>query len=211
MTRLIKTAATLLAMAGIAACGPIEVRISKADGVKPIDKSFSTRVNTGDFKCGDTIVGEDNSQTYTVTSAPVQGGCRFTFDQDVEVLREADYKDIKAFTGVAKYVNRVELEIQRFEITDDTGDRFDVENRLRDLEVTVNGQLVLDRDRLGNIPQTVVLEGPGLDAIKDAVKNRRTCTARVTATLTILETSTPSSVSVHMTIQPTLVLSTAEF
>ena len=211
MTKLIKTAACLLAMAGIAACGPVEVRVSKAEGVKPIDKSFSTRVNTGDFMCGDTITGEDNSQTYTVTSAPVQGGCRFSFDQDVEVLNQADYKDIKAFTGVAKYVNRVELDIQRFDITDDTGDRFDVENRLRDMEVTVNGETVLNRDRLGNLPQTVTLQGAGLDAIKDAVKRRRTCTAHVIATLTILETNTPSSVTVHMTIQPTLVLSTAEF
>ena len=211
MTKLIKTAACLLAMAGMAACGPVEVRISKADGIKPIDKSFSTRVNTGDFKCGDTITGEDNSQTYTVTSASVQGGCKFSFDQNVEVLNEVDYKDIKAFTGIAKLVNRVELEIQRFEITDDTGDRFDVENRLRDLEVTVNGKVVLDRDRLGKLPQTVVLDGPGLDAIKDAVKRRRTCTAHVTATLTILETTTPSAVTVHMLIQPTLVLSSAEF
>lgn len=211
MTKLIKTGACLLAMAGLAACGPIEIRLSKADGVKPIDKSFSTRANTGDFKCGDTIIGEDNSQTYTVTTAPVQGGCRFSFDQEVEVLNEADYKSIKAFTGTAKYVNRVELEIQRFDIIDDTGDRFDVENRLRDLELTVNGKTVLDRDRLGNLPQTVVLDGPGLDAIKDAVKHRRTCKAHVTATLTILETNTPSSVTVHMTIQPTLVMSTVEF
>ncbi len=211
MTKLIKTGACLLAMAGLAACGPIEVRLSKNDGIKPIDRSFSTRVNTGDFKCGDTIIGEDNSQTYEVTSSPVQGGCRFFFDQWVEVLNEADYKSIKAFTGAAKYVNRVELEIQRFDISDDTGDRFDVESRLRDMELTVNGQTILDRDRLGNLPQTVVLEGAALDAIKDAVKRRRTCTAHVTSSLTILETNTPSSVTVHMTIQPTLVLSTVEF
>ncbi len=210
MSRLIKVGSCLLALAGMAACGPIEVRIDKADGVRPIKKSFTANINSSNFKCGDTIVAEDPSQEYVVTTQRVEGGCQFNFDQEVEVLSNADYESIKKFKGAVKYVNRVEIEVQRFDLSDETGDRFDIETRVRDLELWVNGARVLDRDQIGRLPATFVIQGEGLKAIKEAVKNRKTCTARIVAKVTILDKDRPNTIRCDIEAQPTFVLSTSE-
>lgn len=210
MSRLIKVGSCLLALAGMAACGPIEVRISKADGVRPITKSFSANINSDNFTCGDTIVGEDSSQQYVVTTTRIEGGCVFTFDQEVEVLSNADYQSIKQFKTAVRYVNRVEIEVQRMDFYDETGDRFDVETRIRDVEFWVNGARVLDREQIGRLPATFVIQGDGLKAIKQAVKNRESCKARIEAKVTILDKDRPNTLRCDFEAQPTIVLSSSE-
>lgn len=196
----------------LSACGPVEVRITKANGVKPISGSLTASFTTTGgptFVCGDTITGTDSEQSYVVKTAVVPGGCDFTFDQEVEVLAGADYATIKEFKDAVHYLNRVELRIDRLDFFDDTGAKFDIA-RLRDMELTVNGQQVLDRAAIGTLPATVSLSGDALKAIKTAVKNRERCTAHVTAHLVLLDTETPTGVRCEYDSQPTFILSTVE-
>jgi hypothetical protein len=211
MSRLTLIIASLMTTALVSSCGPVEIRISKAEGVHSINGSLSAHFSgTPAFACGDTITGTDNSQTYVVTTAKVAGGCDFTFDQEVQVLAGADYQTIKEFKDAVHYLNRVELNVTKMDFFDDNGNRFDVETRLRDMQLWVNGQQVLDIDQIKSLPKTVVLTGDALKAVKDAVKNRQTCTAHVVAKVTVLDTETPSGIRCEYESQPTLILSSSE-
>jgi hypothetical protein len=209
MSRLIKIGTCVLGLA-MASCGPVEIRISKEDGVKPINRTFTANVNGGNFVCGDTIVAEDSEQQYVVTSQRVNGGCKFNFDQDVEIIGPKDYDDIKKLNRAVRLVNRVEIEVKRFDFYDDTGDRFDVETRVREMELWVNGTQVLDRDKIGHLPTTFTIEGAGLEAIKRAVKNRERCSVHIQASVTILDESKPSNIRCEFESQPTIILSSSE-
>ncbi len=195
---------------GLFACGPVEVRISKAQGVKPISGTLTADFNSNgqQFVCGDTIIGTDNTQSYTVTTSKAQGGCDFMFDQEVEVLAGASYETIKEFKDALHTLNRVELEVRRLDFYDDTGARFEL-SRLRELQLIVNGQEILNLDQVGGLPRTVVLSGEALDVIKRAVKNRERCTAHVVAHVLVLDAQTPTGVRCEYESQPTLVLSSA--
>jgi hypothetical protein len=210
MSRLIKVGTCLLTLVGVAACGPIEVRISKAQGVRPISRSFTANINSSNFTCGDSIVGDDGVTEYVVTSARVEGGCQFAFDQEVEVLNEADYEKIKEFKGAFKYANRVEIEMQKLDFYDETGDRFAIETRVRDIEFWLNGKQVLNREQIGNLPQTITVEGEALRTIKQAVKNRQRCTARIQAKVTVLDENKPTSIRCEIEGQPSIILSSSE-
>lgn len=211
MNRLSRIGVFFAALVLGVSCGPIEVRVGKSQGVRAINETFSANINAEGWSCGKSIIAEDDAQTYTVNTARVSGGCQFTFDQDVEVLSEADYRDIKAFTGAAKFTNRVEFEVNRLDFYDDDGNKLNSGNRIRDVEFHVNGQLVLDQEKLGSMPQTFVIQGAGLEAIKDAIRNRRRCTAHVMAQITVLDGEVPTGVRGEIEMQPTIVLSTAEF
>lgn len=210
MSQFSRVALSLLALVGLTSCGPLEIRISKEQGVRPINRTFTADIGGTNFKCGDTIIGEDSSQEYVVTSAVVPGGCQFSFDQQVEVLTEADYDTIKELKRAVRLVDRVEIEVTRLDFYDETGDRFDIETRIRDVEFWVNGQLILTRDQLGKLPQTFVLEGESLRTIKEAVKNRQTCTAHVVAKVTILDANRPTSVRCELESQPSIIISSSE-
>ena len=137
---------------------------------------------TSTFVCGDVINAQDSLQTYTVTSRGVTGGCEFTFDQDVQVITKADYDAIKEFKAAVKFINRVEVKLNRLEFFDDNGVKFELDTRVRDLELWVNGEQVLDMDKVrGQMPHLVVLSGEGLKVIKAAVKNREACSVHVLA------------------------------
>ena len=193
----------------LSACGPVEIRITKANGVKPISGSLTasfTSTGGATFVCGDTITGTDSEQAYVVKTAVVPGGCDFTFDQEVEVLAGADYATIKEFKDAVRLVDRVEIQVNRLDLFDDAGNKLDL-SRFRDMELTLNGQEVLNLDQIGTLPRTVELSGDALNAIKAAVKNRQTCTAHITAHLVLLDSGTPSGVRCEYESQPTLVLS----
>jgi hypothetical protein len=213
MSRLNLVVPGLLALSSMMACGPVEIRVSKAEGVKPISGTLVARLDgsTKTFVCGDSIIGQDATQTYTVTTKAVTGGCEFAFDQEVEVLAQADYASIKEFTDAVKLVNRVELQVQRMDFFDDSGARFDIEARLRDMELWVNGQQILDVEQIRSLPRNVVLQGEALNAIKSAVKNRERCTAHVVARVVVLDSEVPSGVRCEYESQPTLILSSSEF
>jgi hypothetical protein len=145
-----------------------------------------------------------------VTTKAVSGGCEFTFDQQVEVLAGADYQTIKEFKEAVHFVNRVELQVTRMDFYDDSGTRFDAESRLRDMEMWVNGQQVLNVEQIRSLPKTVVLTGEALKTIKNAVKNRETCTAHVVARVVVLDSATPTGIRCEYESQPLFVLSTSE-
>lgn len=210
MSRL-NLAVPFVAVFALAACGPIEVRVSKAQGVRALNGTLTASL-TGNtkFACGDTIVGTDSTQSYTVTTKAVSGGCEFTFDQQVEVLAGADYQTIKEFKEAVHFVNRVELQVTRMDFYDDSGTRFDAESRLRDMEMWVNGQQVLNVEQIRSLPKTVVLTGEALKTIKNAVKNRETCTAHVVARVVVLDSATPTGIRCEYESQPLFVLSTSE-
>jgi len=210
--RLLHSSVPLALAFAVMSCGPVEVRIDKKNGVKAVNGTLTASFrdsNGTKFACGDTIVGSDASQDYTVTTKVVSGGCDFSFDQSVEVLREADYATIKEFKEAVHYLNRVEVQVQRLDFFDDNGTKFDI-GRLKEMRMTVNGQTVLDLDEIGALPRTVTLSGDALNTIKSAVKNRQRCTAHVTAHVLVLDRDTPTGVRCEYESQPTLILSTVE-
>lgn len=209
MSRFIRNGTWLIALVALAGCGTVEIRISKNEGVRPINRTFVANINSSTFKCGDSIIAGDSTQTYTVTSTPVSGGCKFSFDQEVEILSEADYQVIKELRGALRSANRVEIEVRRMDFYNDVGDRFDVETRVADIELWVNETLVMTREQVGNLPQTITLQGAGLQAIKDALRAKKRCTVHIVASVTILDTGTPTGVRCEFESQPTIILSSA--
>lgn len=202
----------LLALMSVG-CGPVEIRISKAQGVKPITGSLVATFDTSggrDFVCGDSIIGDTTEQTFTVTSKQVSGGCEFNFDQEVEVLAGADYATIKEFSKTVRYLNRVELEVRKLDFYDGEGTRFDVESRVRDVEFWVNGQQVLNIDQVRSLPTTVVLQGEALEVMKRAVKNRERCTAHIVSKVVVLDAMVKKGIRCDYDSQPTFILSSSE-
>lgn len=202
----------MLALLSVA-CGPVEIRISKAQGVKPVTGSLVATFDTSagrDFVCGDSIIGDTSAQSFTVTSKAVNGGCEFNFDQEVEVLAGADYATIKEFTNSVRYLNRVDLEIRKLDFYDGEGTRFDVENRIRDVEFWVNGQQVLNIDQVRSLPTTIVLKGEALDVMKRAVKNRERCTAHIVSKVVVLDAMIKKGIRCDYDSQPTFILSSSE-
>ena len=195
------------------ACGPVEVRVGPAEGVKPLNGSLTAHVDTtttSTFTCGDVITAQDSLQTYTVTTKAVSGGCEFTFDQDVEILAKSDYDSIKDFKQAVNFVNRVEVAMHRLEFFDDEGNKFDLDTRIRDLELWVNGEQVLNMEQVRAGGHVVTLSGPALKLIKNAVKNREACSLHVMARVVLLDTTKKTGVRCEYESQPTYIVSTSE-
>lgn len=210
MSRLIKCIAPALFALAMVGCGPVEVRIGKEQGAKPLNGALVAKVPTTTFQCGDVITAMDTSQTFTVVSRVVSGGCEFTFDQDVEVVSLADYDAIKEFKAAVKFIHKVEVKLGRLEFFDDQGAKFDPETRIRDLEMKINGEVVLDTDALKNLPKIMTLQGDGLRVIKAAIKARKACSVHVTARVTILDSATKTGVRCEYDSQPTYIGSSDE-
>lgn len=203
----------LVTLALTAACGPVEVRIGEAEGAKPMNGALVAAVDTtpsSTFQCGNTITAQDTVQTYTVTTRVVTGGCEFTFDQDVEVIAKGDYDVIKDFRSAVHFVNRVEVAVRKLDFLDDNGAKMELDTHIRDLELWVNDEQILNMEQVRAVPRTVVLAGPALALIKQAVKNRVACTLHVKARVVLLDTATRSGVRCEYASQPTYIMSTSE-
>jgi hypothetical protein len=214
MSRLALLVPGLLAFS-LCSCGPVEIKIGPAEGAKPLNGSVAAHIDTSTtstFKCGDVITAKDTLQTYTVTSRAVSGGCEFTFDQDVEILAKSDYDSIKDFKQAVHFVNRVEVAMHRLDFYDDNGVKFELDTRIRDLELWVNGEQVLNMEQVRSMPSphNVVLAGPALELIKKAVKNREACSLHVMAKVVLLDSAVPTGVRCEYESQPTYIVSTSE-
>ncbi len=165
---------------------------------------------TSTFQCGQVITAEDTVQTYTVTTRVVTGGCEFTFDQDVEVIAKGDYDVIKDFRSAVHFVNRVEVAVRKLDFLDDNGAKMELDTHVRDLELWVNDEQILNMEQVRNAPRTVVLAGPALALIKQAVKNKEACTLHVKARVVLLDSATRSGVRCEYESQPTYIVSTSE-
>lgn len=217
MSKTIQTAVFGSLMLFLAAsCGPLEVRIGKEDGVRPIRGSFQANLESGGepsgrtWQCGDTITATDPDQTYTVTTTRVQGGCKFDFDQQVELFVAADYQNIRGLRQATRFLNRIELTINQFDLYEADGTRIDVESRIRNAELWVNGQQVLDIETLRGLPRTVVIEGEPINLVKRAVRNREPVSATIKASITIYDSFQPRQIRCDYDSQPTYVLSSSE-
>lgn len=197
----------------LTACGPLEVRVGAEQGAKPLNGEAAAVIDTSattTFQCGDVITAQDNAQTYTVVSAPVTGGCEFTFDQNVEIISGGDYDTIKELREAVHFVNRVEVAVRKLDFFHDNGSKLDLDSHIRGLELWVNGEQILDMEQIRNVPRTVVLAGPALALIKQAVKNRQACSVNVMAKVVVLDSAVLTGVKVVYESQPTYILSSSE-
>ena len=202
----------LIALLGLAACVPNEVRVSHAQGVHSIDVTLSAAFTSyrGIFACGDTFTGTDALQHYTVTTVQTEAGCDFTFEQHVELLNAADYGIINEFKDGLHFVQRIELDLTRMSFYDDQGERFALK-RLADLQFSVNGQVVLDLGGYGLLPRSHIFSGAALEGMKRDVRRRAPCAAHLVTHLLLLDDESLSTgVRLEYDAQPTFVVSDFE-
>jgi hypothetical protein len=188
----------------LAACGPgsdVEVKLSANEGVRPIKGSL-TADNLDTFQCGDTL----GDGQFSVTTHPVNNGCEFVFEHDFEALTEAEYKSIQPFADAALRLKRVELEVKKLDIRDENGEKLELDKRIGNAELWVNGQQIVDVDKVRHLPAKIVLEGQALQVVKDAINKRAPCNVHVVARALILD-RIPKKVSCEHESQPTYVMS----
>lgn len=163
------------------ACGQAaEVRVDESKGIPPV--KGSTEVALGSFTCGMPIVsGEVTVQTKVVTN-----GCELSFDRDVPVIRAEDYTNIPDLKVATALVQRIELTVKRLAFTDAaTSTPLDLATRVTSAELSVNGQLVAEKDSLTSLPKTVTLSGAALDAMKSKIDARQPASVRTRVVLVL--------------------------
>ena len=183
-----------------------EIRLGAREGVRPL--KGSTRCNTEMFRCGETLEAEGRQ----VFTTPVGNNCRLSFEEHVTVCDEEDYRKIQEFRTVASATKAVELEVRQLQFLDgDTGREIDLDTYVKNAELRINGQLLVDRSDLANLPKVVRLEGPALEELKAFINARRPATVRVSAVLEVpLEPRIPRALVITYAVQPTLILGPQE-
>lgn len=202
MKRLLTAVTTLL----LTACGPVEVRIDETKGIPPV--KGSTEVTLGSFTCGQPVsAGEKMVQTRVVT-----GGCEFTFDDTIEVLRQQDYEAIPELKGATNLVQRVELTIKALAFTDaSTGAALDLATRVTSATLSVNGQAVADKAALSALPRVVRLEGDALTALKGKIDARQPASVSARAVVVLPDTpAPPAKLGVSYDTQPAIIIGPGE-
>ncbi len=163
------------------ACGQAaEVRVDESKGIPPV--KGSTEVALGSFTCGMPIVsGEVTVQTKVVTN-----GCELSFDRDVPVIRAEDYTNIPDLKAATALVQRIELTVKRLAFTDAaTSTPLDLATRVTSAQLSVNGQLVAEKESLTSLPKTVTLSGAALDAMKSKIDARQPASVRTRVVLVL--------------------------
>lgn len=202
MKRLLTVVTALL----MAACGPVEVRIDETKGLPPV--KGSTEVTLGSFTCGQPVsAGEKMVQTRVVA-----GGCEFTFDDSIEVLRQQDYEAIPELKGATNLVQRVELTIKALSLTDaSSGAALDLATRVTSATLSVNGQAVADKAALSVLPRVVRLEGDALTALKGKIDARQPASVSARAVVVLPDTpAPPAKLGVAYDTQPAIIIGPGE-
>jgi len=163
------------------ACGQAaEVRVDESKGIPPV--KGSTEVALGSFTCGMPIVSGD----VTVQTKVVGTGCELSFDRDVPVIRAEDYTNIPDLTAATALVQRIELTVKKLAFTDAaTSMPLDLATRVTSAQLSVNGQLVAEKDSLTSLPKTVTLAGAALDATKSKIDARQPASVRTRVVLVL--------------------------
>ena len=163
------------------ACGQAaEVRVDESKGIPPV--KGSTEVALGSFTCGMPIV----SGEVTVQTKVVGNGCELSFDRDVPVLRAEDYTNIPDLKAATALVQRIELTVKRLAFTDAaTSTPLDLSTRVTSAQLSVNGQLVAEKESLTSLPKTVTLSGAALDAMKSKIDARQPASVRTRVVLVL--------------------------
>lgn len=198
---------SLAAMAlTLAACGPVEVRLDETKGIPAV--KGKAEVTLGAFTCGEPIATGDK----TVATRVVAGGCEFTFDDTIEVLRAQDYQAIPELKGATNLVQRVEVTLKALRFSDASTDTtLDAATRVTSVVLSVNGQAVADKAALAALPRVVRLEGDALTALKAKVDARQPASVATRAVVVLPDTpAPPPKLGVEYDAQPAIVLGPGE-
>ncbi len=202
--RLRLTVLSVVSALSLFGCGPLEVRIGA--GKIPAVKGTVEAPIPDNFVCGaDIPAGE-----YTVKSKASGDGCEFTFDNNVQVLKESDYASIPEFKGLTSLLQAVELKITKLAFIDgSTGTALDVATQVTSVSFKVNGQQVLDKASLTTLPKTVKLEGAALSSLKTAVDAKKAASVQVQCVVVLPNMpKPPSKLKLDYDAQPELVFGT---
>lgn len=183
------------------ACGQAaEVRIDETKGIPPV--KGTTDVQLGSFTCGMPIT----SGGVTVQTRMVANGCELSFDQDVPVLRAEDYTNIPDLRAATSLVQRVELVVKRLAFTDGSMP-LDLATRVTSAQLSVNGQLVAEKDTLSSLPKTVTLSGAALDQLKAKIDARQPASVRTRVVLVLPSMPPPPQrLVIDYDSQPSIIL-----
>lgn len=184
-------------------CGPVEVRIDETKGVPSLKGSTEVAINTS-FTCGDTLPAGDKM----VTTKAVTGGCEFTFDDTVEVLKPSDYSGIPELKTASNLVQRVELSINKLDFLDAaTNAKLDLQTRVTSAVLSVNGQQVADKAALARLPVIVKLEGAALTQLKSKIDARQTASVGVKAVAVLPDMPRPPDrLKIDYDAQPAIII-----
>lgn len=185
-----------------AGCGPVELRIDETKGVPSV--TGTTEVSLSAFTCGQPIT----SNGKTVTTKVVTGGCEFTFDDTVELLKAADYQGIPELKTTTNLVQRIELTIKKLDLTDTaTSTKLDLSTRVTSAVLSVNSQQVADKAALVALPTTVTLSGAALTQVKSKVDARQPVSLGVKAVVVLPDSPPlPAKLKIDYDAQPALVI-----
>lgn len=200
----------MLAALAFTACGgaAVEVRIDETKGVPSLTGQTEVSINTN-FTCGSSIPAGDK----TVTTKVVSGGCEFTFDDTIEVLKASDYQTIGELKTTANLLQRVELSIKKVDVVDGTtGTKLDLSTRVTSLNLSVNGQTVIaDKSAVTTLPALVKLDGAALTAIKSKVDARQPVSLAVKAVAVLPDSpKPPEKLKVDYVAQPAFIIGPGE-
>lgn len=197
-------AGAILAALAVAACGgqAAEVRVDESKGIPPV--KGTTEVQLASFTCGMPIVSGD----VTVQTKVVAAGCELSFDRDVPVIKADDYSNIPDLQGATALVQRVELTVKRLAFTDGaTSMPLDLATRVVSAQLSVNGQLVAEKDSLTSLPKVVRLEGAALEAMKSKIEARQPASVRARVVLVIpTMPAPPARLVIDYDSQPAIIL-----
>lgn len=198
--------ALLLASLFAVGCGPVaaEVRIDETKGIPPV--KGTQEVALGTFTCGMPITSGD----ITVQTKVVMGGCEFSFDKDVPVLKAEDYTNIPDLKVATALVSRIELTVKRLGFADGTTNMpLDLSTRVTSATMSINGQQVADKSSLTSLPKTVTLSGAALDALKGKIDARQPASV-LTHVVVVLPSmpAPPAKLVIDYDAQPAIILGT---
>lgn len=192
----------------LSACGLFgpasDNRIDEADGVPNISGSETVDIPTN-FTCGADIT----SNGITVTTRTVTGGCEFTLDQDVQVLKSSDYQQYSELTTIgSKLVKSVEITIVALDFTDAaTGQKLDLQTRVTSATLSINGEQVAEKAQLANLPFVATLGGNALAPIKSAVSAKQPVSVRASAVVVLPNTpAPPAKLGIKYDAKPAIIL-----
>lgn len=193
--------AVLMTVVALSACGPVEFRIDESKGVPTL--SGSTKVDLGSFTCGETLpAGDQQVKTRVVT-----GGCEFTFDDSIEVLKASDYSAIGELSSTANLVQRVELNIKKLDFLDGAGSKLDLQTGITSVTLSFNGQQVADKAALASLPRVVSLEGASLATLKAQIDARQNASVAVKAIAVLPDSPPPpAKLKISYDAQPALII-----
>lgn len=201
MARRSAIAATVfLAVSG---CGPVEVRIDETKGVPSVKGQTEVTISTT-FTCGSSLPAGGKM----VATRAVAGGCEFTFDDTIEVLKASDYQEIGELKVASNLVQRIELSINKLAFVDAaTGTALDLSTRITSVVLSVNGQQVADKAAISTLPAVVKLEGDALTALKVKIDARQAASVAVKAVAVLPDMPRPPErLKIDYDAQPAIIM-----